>query len=481
MVTVTIPMGGEEKLTFRLNEKQVRFLDSTASFPLLCGGMGSGKTLALILKALIHSATPNNYGLIGREKLSDLKVSAWKDFFDICPKRFIAQVNRSEHYVRFTNGSEILFRQLADISAADIRSLNLGWFAIEQAEEVGERIFLELQGRLRRKEARQRQGFLVANPSLSWLLKRWKQEPQEGYELIETSTFDNADNLPPDYIRLMTTGKPEWWVRQFVYGIWDTTLLSERAVFPREVMENVERAVLMGTLKDRLRVWKEPEKNKEYVIGIDPSEGVGGDPAAMAGFELKSGEQVFEWSGFIPPGTLAGEGAKLARLYNNALVVPEINGAGYATTAFLRNEPDVRVWRRKEYDKQTNTITEKLGFRTTTATKPLLISRFSDAVLSGRLTVHSEAALSEMRTFVYTDDAKRYSMGAERGYHDDRIIACALAATAIAEYAGAAGVHMPQEKDKEGIIPTLHTDKEGRHVLPMPVFQPDREDTWLTG
>lgn len=465
---------------FRLNDKQVRFLDSTSPFPLLCGGMGSGKTLAMILKALIHSATPNNYGLIGREKLSDLKVSAWKDFFDICPKRFIAQVNRSEHYVRFTNGSEILFRQLADISAADIRSLNLGWFAIEQAEEVGERIFLELQGRLRRKEARQRQGFLVANPSLSWLLKRWKQEPTEGYELIETSTYDNAENLPADYIRLMTTDKPEWWVRQFVYGIWDTSLLSERAVFSRDVMDAVEKSVSMGTLKDRLRMWEEPQKNEEYVIGIDPSEGVGGDPAAMAAFKMRTGEQVFEWSGFLSPDKLAPVAADLGKKYNNALLVPEINGAGYATTAFLKLYQDTRVWRRKEYDRHANTFTEKLGFRTTAATKPLLISRVSELINAGRLTLRSEAALSEMRTFVYTDDAKRYSMGAETGYHDDRIIACALAATAIAEHHGFSAVHHPTERGVEERTPTLQTDKDGRFSLPLPAFE-KQEETWLTG
>src|SRR3990167_6420520 len=206
---ITLPANGQ---TFDLNEKQSAFFDSKVRFPLFIGGMGSGKTLAFILKALHHSSIPNNYGLIGRENLSDLKVSVWKDFFDIVPPRFIRRKNLSEHTVTFTNGSEIIFRQLKDVYASDIRSLNLGWFGIEQAEETGEKTFLELQGRLRRKQALIRQGFLIANPSLSWLLKYWKQKNDSDFECIETSTFDNASHLPPDYVENMTRGKPEWWI-----------------------------------------------------------------------------------------------------------------------------------------------------------------------------------------------------------------------------------------------------------------------------
>lgn len=474
---VTIPVTGQ---AFDLNPKQEEFVDCAVRYPLFIGGMGSGKTLAFLIKVLIHSSVPNNYGLVGRENLSDLKVSVWKDFFDLVPDRFIRRRNLSEHTVTFTNGSEILFRQLKDVSRADIRSLNLGWFGIEQAEETDESIFLELQGRLRRKEAHIRQGFLIANPSISWLLKYWKQQKDDDFKCIETSTFDNEAHLPPDYVANMTRGKPEWWIKQFVYGIWDTSLLSERAVFGRDVIVTAQSSVIEKDGDERLTIYEEPAPGVEYLIGIDPTEGVGGDPAYMAGFNLRTGVQVFDWSAQIPPELLADEAATLSDKFNNAMMVPEINGAGYATTAFLKTKGLAgRLYRRKEYDRATSIMVDRLGFRTTAATKPLMISRLSEQVLDKSVIIRSPRVLAQMQTFVYTDEARKNSMGAEIGYHDDGVIAAALAAHAIYEYSGKAAVFPANEK-----LPirnsTIVVDKNNRITPPKIILPGEQSPSWMT-
>ena len=45
-----------------------------------------------------------------------------------------------------------------------------------------------------------------------------------------------------------------------------------------------------------MRWYKEPSNGKAYLVGLDPSLGTGGDPAAIQIFEIPSMEQVGEWS-----------------------------------------------------------------------------------------------------------------------------------------------------------------------------------------
>ena len=44
-----------------------------------------------------------------------------------------------------------------------------------------------------------------------------------------------------------------------------------------------------------MRWFKRPEPGRIYVVGLDPSLGTGGDPAAIQVFEANTTEQVAEW------------------------------------------------------------------------------------------------------------------------------------------------------------------------------------------
>ena len=150
--------------------KQIEFITSTAKFSCFSGGFGSGKTVAGCLRALLLSSFPGSFGLIGRLTYPELRDTTRKTFFEICPPEYYdeahgGQWKPSENYLRLVNGSEIIFRHLDNVSEKELLSLNLGWFFIDQAEEVGGNVFQILQSRLRLNTVSNRYGFIIFNTS----------------------------------------------------------------------------------------------------------------------------------------------------------------------------------------------------------------------------------------------------------------------------------------------------------------------------
>lgn len=219
--------------------KQLEFLTSTDKFTCFSGGFGSGKTYAGCLRALLLSQFPGNFGLIGRLTYPELRDTTRKTFFEVCPPEYYdeahgGQWKPSENYLRLVNGSEIIFRHLDNVSEKELLSLNLGWFFIDQAEEVGEQVFRILQSRLRLNTVPNRYGFIICNPEPgNWIDNMFrkpvlenKQKPD--FHFIESASTDNP-HLPPDYIPTLRATYPEEMVKRFVEGRWD---VMENQIFP---------------------------------------------------------------------------------------------------------------------------------------------------------------------------------------------------------------------------------------------------------
>src|SRR4030043_2473057 len=70
----------------KLLPPQEKFIFNNNTYSLFSGGFGSGKTVALVLKALILSQMlPGNTGLIGRLTYPELRDTTQKTFFEFCP------------------------------------------------------------------------------------------------------------------------------------------------------------------------------------------------------------------------------------------------------------------------------------------------------------------------------------------------------------------------------------------------------------
>lgn len=174
-------------------------------------------------------------------------------------------------------------------------------------------------------------------------------------------------------------------------------------------------------------VWEKPLHGFRYSVGVDSSEGLGGDNACIQVLNAHTGFQAAEFaSPNIPPDQLATLVLNIARWYNNALVVPEINSSGISLLDHIKLKYN-NIYRREVLDKRTRETRDAPGWRTTGTSKPLLVNALEEAVREEFVAVNSEECLKEMRTFVRTEEQGHQGYGAEGTNKDDRVIAFGLA------------------------------------------------------
>jgi phage terminase large subunit len=209
--------------------KQGEFHGSNAKYRAFGGGFGNGKTSAGCAEAFFLSMEyPGTVGLISRKTRPELKATTQETFFNGgggvvdtdwtgCPQELIRSFNKTEGKLTLVNGSVIHFWPLDE--PQKLTNLNLGWYLIDQAEEVSEDMFLMLNGRLRRRNS-PRKGIILFNPNgHDWIYKRFVKYKMAGCELIHAKTSDNP-NLPTDYIQQFE-GYPAAWKRRFFDGSFD--------------------------------------------------------------------------------------------------------------------------------------------------------------------------------------------------------------------------------------------------------------------
>ena len=226
--------------------------------------------MSMIIRALLYTQhIANNLGVIFRKEFTDLRDSTCKDF-----EKYTGIKIDSKRNVEMKNGSTIMFRHIEELH--NIQNINLGFFAIEQVDELEtDNEFFLLHGRLRRKVdpddyfkslgLAERSGFVIGNVGKQWVKETWKT--QKIGELYEATTFDNEDILPADYIqslRDLEHRKPEVF-RRYVMNDWGVED-SDFILIPSAEIEELKTSGYSTLVKGDL-------------ITVDPS--MGGDECAI--------------------------------------------------------------------------------------------------------------------------------------------------------------------------------------------------------
>lgn len=254
---------------FRLIPPQAGFIQSAVRYPAYVAAWGCGKSTALIARAMIASETyPDNYGVIFRKEFVDLRDSTIKDF-----ETYTGLKVPSNRTVVLANGSQIIFRHAEEEN--NIKNMNLGWFAIEQAEELmTDGIFSTLRGRLRRKHIPHHWGAIIANTNgHNWIWKSWKMRALENSELFEAASQDAAHYLPAetweDWQKLEQSNPKIF--RRFVKNSYDEADTTDYIIQPSWV----------DSAKGRLLVTKWPTRR---IVSIDVARG-GSDKSVFYAIE----------------------------------------------------------------------------------------------------------------------------------------------------------------------------------------------------
>lgn len=177
--------------------------------------------------------------------------------------------------------------------------------------------------------------------------------------------------------------------------------------------------------EDGLTVYFPPRPGRTYVAGVDVAEGVtGGDYSTFVVWDRESGEEVAFYRGYMAPDRFGAILNTWGRMYNNALLVVEINNHGLTTVTALKNLVYPQLYfRPAKFDQMGTSYTDRLGWKTTKVTRPLMIDDFREALLDESITIHSERTLDEMLTFVFDDGGNMIS---QSSFHDDCIFAAAI-------------------------------------------------------
>lgn len=217
-------------------------------------------------------------------------------------------------------------------------------------------------------------------------------------------------------------------------------LISGRSVFTKETIDSQRKNILNVGDKVKLsdgsehivredegfRIYKPPEHGHFYAVGADCSEGVtGGDYAAVVVLDRTNGEEVGFWRGHIAPDRFAKVLNKWGRQYNNALMVVEAEAHGNVVLNILKQLLYPALYfRPSRFDTIGNPFSDKLGWKTTRITRPILIDEFEQTAREGSITIHSKEIVEEMTVFVFND---ANNMVCLEGFNDDTIFATAIA------------------------------------------------------
>jgi PBSX family phage terminase large subunit len=193
--------------------------DLSTRFKGYSGPIGSGKSHALAYEALFLSRqNPGLVGLIGAPTYTMLADATQRTLFEVLAAEDIPYIfNKQDNCLRFpSNGSEIIFRSMDNPDR--LRGPNLAWFGLDELTYTYEDAWTRMLGRLRHPEAKRLCGFAVWTPKgYDWVYKRFVEEKNPDYRLVQASPKENT-HLPSDFYDRLKTSYNELFFRQEVLG-----------------------------------------------------------------------------------------------------------------------------------------------------------------------------------------------------------------------------------------------------------------------
>lgn len=173
-----------------------------------------------------------------------------------------------------------------------------------------------------------------------------------------------------------------------------------------------------------LRIWKHRQDGRRYVVIVDPSEGVGGDPGAAVVLDRGSGEHVATLHGQFTTWEMARLAAEIGRSYwgvrsdgarDPALLVVERNNHGHAVLQGLARE--------QRYSYIFAGSDKRAGWVNSEPARATALAALQQAHVDKHWHSRERESLAEMLKFVVLPNGRAE---AASGAHDDLILAHAI-------------------------------------------------------
>ena len=433
------------------NDVYLPYLDNDDRYLLFYGGGSSGKSYFIGERLIYKQISPKKCNVLIVRQTGDTNR---KSTFPLL-KQVISNWNLSEHFkinesdmriVCKLTGNEIAFAGLDDVEK--IKSITFAngeltdiW--VEEATECQEADINQLKVRLRGGKSK-KQMVLSFNPIniQHWIKKHFIDS---GLATVCFSTYKDNKFLTDDDRKALEDLKlvDEYTYEVYCLGKWGIvgkTVFDARAIQAR--LETIPKPIKTGYfdyaydglkitdikwINDKggyidLYVLPNQRSFTEFAIGGDTA-GEGSDYFVADVIDAKTGDQVAKLRHQFDADQYTRQMYCLGKYYRDALIGIEANFDSYPIMELQRlGYPKQYV--RTAQDTYTGKTEKRYGFKTTSLTRPTIISRLIEIVREHCETINSKETLEELLTIVRNEKGR---VEAPQGGHDDQMMSLAIA------------------------------------------------------
>lgn len=433
------------------NDVYLPYLDNTDRYLLFYGGGSSGKSYYIAQRYIYKLIHPTRCNLLVVRQTGDTNR---KSTFPLL-KQVISNWNLAEHFkinesdMRIKcklTGNEVAFAGLDDVEKIKSITFENGELTdiwIEEATECQEGDVNQLKVRLRGGKTK-KQMVLSFNPIniQHWIKKHFIDS---GLATVCFSTYKDNKFLTDDDRRALEELKftDEYTYNVYCLGQWGIigkTVFNAKVI--QERLEALQKPLKVGYflydydglrlsnirwINDKngyIKIYQMPNTPEitKYCIGGDTA-GDGSDFFTGHVLNAKTGEQVAVLKQQFDADQYTRQMYCLGIYYKNALIGIEANFDSYPIKELQRlGYPSQYV--REAVDTYTGKTEKRFGFKTTSLTRPTIISRLIEIVREHCDKINDRDTLEELLTIVRNE---RGRIEAPEGGHDDQMMGLAIA------------------------------------------------------
>jgi hypothetical protein len=196
--------------------------------------------------------------------------------------------------------------------------------------------------------------------------------------------------------------------------VFDQSYLQRRAVPPTGawIRREAKRAAKVGDLSP-------------FLLGIDAAEGLeDGDATCLQVIHKETGRQVRRVSANVKADTFFRKVKTILDLCPGPIGVEKASEGGTLILLLQKHGYGDRLYRHREYD-QRGRSRRRVGWVTSSKSKPIMVDELEMALREREVLVSWQETLEQLMVFEYKDGGSH--SGAPSGYHDDEVMALAIA------------------------------------------------------
>ncbi len=433
------------------NDVYLPYLDNTDRYLVFYGGGSSGKSYFIAQRYIYKLIHPVRCNLLVVRQTGDTNR---RSTFPLL-KQVISHWNLSEHFkinesdMRIKcklTGNEVAFAGLDDVEKIKSITFENGELTdiwVEEATETQEADINQLKVRLRGGKSK-KQIVLSFNPIniQHWIKGHFVDS---GLATVCFSTYKDNKFLTEDDRKALEDLKAidEYTYEVYCLGKWGIlgkTVFDARAIQKR--LDEITKPLKTGYFVydyDGLRIsnikWVNDKSGyiKLYTLPnqiYDTAFAIGGDTAGEGSdyfvadvLDAKTGIQVAKMRHQFDADQYARQMYCLGKYYRDALIGIEANFDSYPIRELQRLGYQ-KQYVREAQDTYTGKTEKRFGFKTTSLTRPTIISKLIEIVREHCDTINDKETLEELLTIVRNEKGR---IEAPQGGHDDQMMSLAIA------------------------------------------------------